>query len=137
MDAVFFVCAPEAARQVRSIDDVGEPAGDPLAVESPGALAGLISALDAEPRSALRQLRDATCQSFPIWTFAGACTASIAALDDDQVDAVAARWLAADAAALPDADPYQLALCLGALRDALHGAASDARLFVLLEEKAW
>jgi len=138
MEAVFFVCPPEAAHDVRSIDDVpGEPAGEPLAVASPGALAGLVQALGAESRGALRQLRDATCQSFPVWAFARGLASALASLDEREIDAVAERWLATHARELGDVDLYELSLCVAGLRNALGASAEDARLFVLLEEKAW
>jgi hypothetical protein len=138
MEAIFFVCGAGEAHDVRSSDDVpGEPAAEPLAVASPGALAGLVHALAPEARGALRQLRDATCQSFPVWTFARELASALASLDEREVDAIAERWLASHADDLGDADLYELSLCIAGLRDALGASADGARLFVLLEEKAW
>ncbi len=137
MEAVFFVGSPGEIGVVRSADDLPhEPAGDPLRLESPAALAGLVDSLGLGARGALRQLRDATCQSFPVWCFGREATSAIAAIDEADLDPVAERWLAAAGDSLPDADLYELSLCLGALRDAVR-RDEGARLFVLLEEKAW
>ena len=62
---------------------------------------------------------------------------ALASLDEREVDAIAERWLASHADDLGDADLYELSLCIAGLRDALGASADGARLFVLLEEKAW
>ena len=138
MHAVFFVCRPEEASGVSSIDDLpGDSAAEPLAVDSPGAVAGLVSALGAKLRESLGPLRDATCQSFPVWTFSQTFAAAIEGLDDGDLECVARRWLACTENAFRDADLYELSVCLGELRDAIRARAPEEQLFVLLEEKAW
>lgn len=138
MDAVFFVGIPSDANGVRSVEDLPhEPAGDPLPIESPGALAGLVAALGLDSRGALRQLRDTTCQSFPVWSFNRDAATAIATLDEAGADAVAERWLGAEGDALGDCDLYELTLCLGSMKQALQDGDLGSRLFVLLEEKAW
>ena len=138
MDAVFFVGIPNDAAGVRSVEDLPhEPAGDPLPIDSPGALAGLIAALGLDSKGALRQLRDTTCQSFPVWCFGRDASTAIAKLDEAGADAVAERWLAAEGDALGDCDLYELTLCLASMKDALRNGDLGSDLFVLLEEKAW
>ena len=81
-------------------------------------------------------IRDATCRSFPVWALGAEATRALGDLVGERADDVAARWHEAHGARL-DADPYELACCLGELQSAIAGATSGDGLFVLLEERAW
>ena len=138
MEAVFFVSRPEDARTVASIDDLPDgPASEAVVVDSPGAVSSLVTALGAEQSGGVRPLRDATCQSFPVWLFSREFCKALEALDDDDLDAVAWRWKTGAEEDLRDPDLFELAICLGELRDALRHREPEERLFVLLEEKAF
>ena len=135
MDALFFLSRHEQALGVAASDDLpAEPVADALQLDDPSALLGLADVLGVE--RGIRPLRDATCRSFPVWDLGDEITARIAALDDAEIDAAAERWHASGATHL-DADLYELASCLGDLREAVHGGYEGERLFVLLEERAW
>jgi len=137
MEAVFFVSAPGAAIGVACVDDLpGDPAAEPLAFDAPAALAGFVEALLGTARDALRPLRDATCQSFPVFSLSRELAAAVADLDATSLDAVAERWYERAADSLRDATPYDLSVCLGEIRDSLRASDDDERLYVLLEEKA-
>lgn len=138
MEAVFFSATPEDVERIRSADDlVEDPATAPLRVESPGAVIALGRALCGERGAALEPLRDATCQSFPVWTLAASAISSLRGLDAEGADAVAERWLDGAGADELDADLHELSICLVELRDAIRaGEGSGEALFVLFEEKA-
>lgn len=136
MEAVFFVSRSDDALRVTSSRDLSaEAAADPLRIEEPSPLAGLARVLGA--RHTPRPLRDATCRSFPVWDLGADLARRIAALDDAEIDDAAERWQKHDETSL-DADCWELACCLGDLREALRQrAAPDERLFALLEERPW
>jgi hypothetical protein len=135
MDALFFLARREAAAGVTCSRDLPvDPAAEPLRLEEPSPLAGLARVLGVPP--CVRPLRDATCRSFPVWELGAEITRRIAKLDDAEVDDVAERWQKHDETAL-DADLYELATCLGDLREAIRCGAEGESLFVLLEERAW
>ena len=135
MEALFFLTRRELALGVCASDDLpSEPVADALRIEDPSPLVGLADALQA--RGSVRPLRDATCRSFPVWDLGPELTRCIAALDDAEVDAAAERWQKRDETSL-DADLYELASCLGDLRDAIRAGQEGETLFVLLEERAW
>ena len=133
MDLVFFLAHPDDARQVASIDDLpGDVAAEPIPVEGPAALAELASMVGSSAGPATRQLRDATCRSYPVWVVADACREALAALDDERIDAVAESWKGCG-----DADLHERASCLGELREALRDRREGEELFVLFEERIW
>jgi hypothetical protein len=135
MDALFFLSRGEDALGVASSHDLPvEPIGAPLRIEDPSPLAGLSLVLGVERRA--RPLRDATCRSFPVWELGRDLTRRIGGLDDADLDRAAEQWLKHDETSL-DADLYELASCLGDLRDAIRAAEREEALFVLLEERAW
>ncbi len=138
MEALFFVSGRAAATGVRSEDDLPcEPLAPGLPVPGPEPLLALATALGVQTRGALSQLRDATCQSFPIWSLGPGLLRALLQLDDSQIDDTGQSWLEACGSARPDADLYEICLLLEALRAALR-EREDAthELFVLLEEKA-
>ena len=70
MEATFFVSNQKQAVRVRYYDDLPvDPIGEPLFIPSPKALVALASALSGREQGSMQPLRDATCQSFPIFTF--------------------------------------------------------------------
>ena len=88
MEALFFVCDRAAAMGVRSEDDLpSDPVGAGLPVPGLEVLLALATALRVKSAGAYSQLRDATCQSFPIWAMGPALVEALADLDDTQVDA--------------------------------------------------
>ena len=135
MDALFFLARGGDALGVTSSHDLPvDPAAAPLRLEDPSPLAGLAHVLDIERRA--RPLRDATCQSFPVWELGRDLTRRIAALGDAEIEDVAERWLKHDETSL-DADLFELTTCLADLREAIRAAERGESLFVLLEERAW
>ena len=136
MDALFFLTRREDALNVASSDDLPwEPVTDALSLEDPSPLVGLAEVLGVEPR--VRPLRDATCRSFPVWDLGSEITRRIAGLDDTEIEDAAERWQKRNGPAL-DADLYELAGCLGELRESIRAAGDEGEtLFVLLEERAW
>ena len=132
MEIVFFVARPEEAQAVASSADLpGDPAAEPIAVDSPEGLVALGAALGTTG-AVLRPLRDATCRSYPVWILSRALCERLARLDDEELDAVAGKWQPG-----ADADWHERASCLGELRDGLSRKAPDERLFALLEERAF
>jgi hypothetical protein len=112
--------------------------GAALPVPGLKTLRALATALDLEAESALGQLRDATCQSFPIWALEPRVLGALLALDDSRIDEVGKAWLEACGEAQPDADLHEISLLLEDLRTALQEREDAAHeLFVLLEEKAF
>lgn len=135
VDALFFLTRREDALGVASSDDLpSEPVTDALALADPSPLVALANALGAAAR--LQPLRDATCRSFPVWDLGPELTRRLAELDDAGVDLASEAWLEHASASL-DADAYELACCLGDLRDAVRAGSGGESLFVLLEERAW
>jgi len=120
---------------VASSDDLpSEPVADALRLEDPSPLLGLAHAFGVDGE--IRPLRDASCRSFPVWQLGCAITASIAGLEDAEIDAAALRWREHSEASL-DADLYELAGLLADLRAAIRNGDSGERIFVLLEERAF
>ena len=154
MEAVFFRVTREQAATVRSADDLeDDPSAEPLRVGSPGAFVVLAEILCGPGRRSLEQLRDATCQSFPVWSLSEEVVDALGALADHELDGVAETWLAKAGGDELDADLYELSTFLTDLRTALgtdtqnalgnepenaSGADSKGKeqLFVLFEEKA-
>lgn len=135
MEALFFRCLREQAVGVASSDDLPtEPVADALRIEDPSPLAGLARLLEVDRHP--RPLRDATCRSFPVWDLGRDLGLRIAGLDDDEIDDLAEAWQKHDETSL-DADLYELAECLGDLREAVRAGEARESLFVLLEERAW
>jgi hypothetical protein len=132
MELVFFVARPEDALGVCSSHDLpGDMAGDPVLADGPGALQGLAEALTEGPGPAFSPLRDTTCRSYPVWSLSKPLCSRLEALDEMEIDEVVGRWHPH-----PDADGFDRASCLSALRDALLDRGRDEALFVLLEERA-
>ncbi len=138
MEATFFICRRERALGVRDIDGLpAEPVGEPLRGDATGALFALVGILTSAARGAIQPLRDATCQSFPVWSFAPEVVDALVAMSDPDIDRVAQAWLENETSQELDADAYELSLLLGELRQELSARDdSEMELFVLLEEKA-
>jgi len=138
MEALFFTATREGATRVRSLEDLeDEPAAEPLRVDSPGAVVALAVVLCGSGRGSIEQLRDATCQSFPVWSLSAAFANALSSLADEDIDSIADAWLEKAGAAEVDADPYELTTCLADLRRALaEGRDGGEELFVLFEERA-
>ena len=141
MEAIFFIARTEEALGLRSSHDLPvEPAAEPLPLESPDLIVLLASLLLPGAR-AVRPLRDATCQSFPVWDFEPALSDRIAALPDDEIERLAERVSRELEKQAPGCDRGELEMllepCLQDLRQALRERGPHQRLFVLLEEKAW
>lgn len=138
MEVLFFLATRDDAGGIRSIDDLqDDPAAEPLEVESPGALVALAFALCGSSNGALEQLRDATCQSFPVWALSAEFVAALESLSESDMDRVAESWLEKAGEHEVAADLYELTTCLTDLRDALLARQNrEAELFALLEEKA-
>jgi len=142
MEAIFFMSAPNEARRVRSeldLDDdfAGEQAGEPLCIASPAALRALSGSLGLDPKTSVAPLTDATCQSFPIWVFAGAFSRCLRELGDEALEGAAEVWLADDSMAEGDCDLYELSSLVEELRRCVRASVqTDARVCVLIEEKA-
>jgi len=135
VDALFFMAHPDAAAGVSSSHDLPtDPIAEPLRVETPSPVVALAEALGPGGRAG--PLRDATCRSFPAWRFDAEIRRRVAALDDEAIDAIAERWMKLAGPDL-DADLFELATCLGDLRDAVRSADPAERLFVLLAERAF
>ena len=138
MEAIVFSSTPGLATQIRSADDLVEGfVAEPLVVSSPRVFAALAEAAGLPGASALAPLRDATCQSFPVWTMAPALSACFAGLPDEALDDLVLRWRSGLEKEAIDADPYELATWLAELQAELRETRDDAEsLFVLFEEKA-
>jgi len=132
------VAEREASLGVASWDDIPtDPIGDPVRAESPALLTALARILGSEGRASVSPLRDATCRSFPVWEFDRALGQRLAGLSAGALEALAAEWHEASAAAHPEADLAELQELLAELRHALSAdGASGAYLYALLEEKA-
>ena len=138
MEATFFTCLRQDAVGVSAIDDLPcDPAGEPVRIESAGVLSALARALCGDGASRVEPLRDATCRSFPVFEFASGVAQALAGLDEARIDEVAESWLADASCRGADIDLHETACLLTEIRDALRDSeAPEARLFVLLEEKA-
>ncbi len=139
MEATFFVANQQQAIGVRQYDDLPvDPIGDPLVVQSPKALGALAAALSGAESGSIQPLRDATCQSFPIFTFEPSVVRALVELPEDDLDAVAQAWLDAGNWNEGETDLYELTLVLRELQEGL-GAIRNLgeRLYILLEEKAY
>ena len=133
MEIVFFLAQPHEARGVTSSEDLpGDGAIESLPVDGLAVLLGLGQALGPENGPVARQLRDATCQSFPVWMLVDSFCQRLEVLDEEQVDSHAEAWQA-DA----KSDLYERTTCLMALRDALRARQDGECLFALLEERAF
>ena len=137
MEATFFVCSRGDAIGVRSIDDLPvDPAGESLPLESTGVLSALARGLGGTAAGKLEPLRDATCQSFPVFEFADGASAALAEMDDDAIDELGESWLADPGWQGADVDLHEATTLLVEIRQALRDATPETALFVLLEEKA-
>lgn len=135
MDALFFLACREDAMGVSASDDLpSAPVANALRLENPSALRELALILEVERPP--RPLRDATCRSFPVWELGPALSNRICALSNAAIDDTAEQWQKSAETSL-DADLYELAGCLGDLREALRASAASESLYVLLEERAW
>ncbi|MBW2272977.1 MAG: hypothetical protein JRG96_06880 [Deltaproteobacteria bacterium] len=138
MDATFFTAQRPAAMSVSAWDDIpDEPAAEALRIPDPGALTALGKLLCGEGKTLVAPLRDATCRSFPVWSFDPALSRRIAELDDTEIDGLAERWQRDPGCAGMEGDLYELSTLLADLREALRQRPdSGEELFVLLEQKA-
>lgn len=135
MEVTFFVCRSDDAVGVAHADDLPvDPAAEPLRMPGLETLRSLLVQLGGVEAARLEPLRDATCQSFPVFELAAA--APLGALAPDSVEPVAAAWR--DQADWRGEPPDLDVLCelLDDLRVAVAAAGGDEKLFVLLEEKA-
>lgn len=131
MEATFFESSRGEAAGVASLDDLpGEPVGESLRFESLAWLRRLAELVGLPASDFGEPLRDATCQSFPVWELGDRMCERVARLSDQSLDVAAERWVDA---AVADADAHELCELLCALRQAL---AEGASLYVLIEEKA-
>ncbi|MFT5444099.1 MAG: hypothetical protein ACI8W3_003151 [Myxococcota bacterium] len=139
MDATFFVANQKQAVRVRHFDDLPvDPLADPLFIQSPKALTALASAVSGSQQPPMQPLRDATCQSFPIFTFEPAVVKALSKLNDEEVDEVAERWLEAANWEDGEVDLYELSEFLKELNQGLGGVRNiGEHLYILLEEKAY
>ena len=132
MELVFFIARPEDARGVASSHDLpGEMAAEPIRADGFAALTALGERVDAGPQPAFRQLRDATCCSYPVWSVSDAVCTRLQGLDDEQIDGLAELWQPH-----PESDVFDRSGCLAALREGLGVRAAGEALFVLIEERA-
>ncbi|MDG2049054.1 MAG: hypothetical protein P8M78_02720 [Myxococcota bacterium] len=133
MELVFFIALPEDAVRVSTIDDLGtEPAAEPIAVAGPRVLTDLVGCVVPEGSNLrVEPLRDATCQSFPVWSIPENFCTALAPMEEDELDARAASWSTGS-----ETDPYERSMELTDLRDALRHRSPGQRLYALLEERA-
>ena len=133
MELVFFIALPEEAVQISTMDDLGaDPAAEPIAVVGPRVLKDLMSCVVSQGSNLrVEPLRDATCQSFPVWSIPERFCAALAPMEEEELDARAASWSTGS-----DTDPYERAMELTELRDAVRHRSPGQRLYALLEERA-
>lgn len=140
MEATFFVARHQQAVGIRHYDDLPvEPIGEPLEVVSFKTLIALTQALaGTDQEGPLLPLRDATCQSFPIFTFPPSVAKALANVVEDDLDDIAQVWL--ESADWDEEGPElcelsdflkELKVGIGAIRNL------GERLYILLEEKAY
>jgi hypothetical protein len=139
MEATFFVSNQKQAVRVRHYDDLPvDPIGEPLCIPSPKALVALASALSGHEQGPMRPLRDATCQSFPIFTFEPGVVRALVNLSEEEVDEIAASWIDGANWDEGDVDLCELSDFLKELREGLGSIRNlGERLYILLEEKAY
>ena len=138
MEAIVFSSTAAGATRIRSADDLeAEFVAEPLVVSSPRVFALLAQAAGLEEIAALIPLRDATCQSFPVWILARALSESLAELSEDQMENLIERWREGLGDEALDADPYELSIWIAEIQAAWQESErADEQLFVLFEEKA-
>jgi len=139
MEATFFVSNQKQAVRVRQYDDLPvDPIGEPLCIPSLKALVALASALSGEEQGPMQPLRDATCQSFPIFTFEPGVVRALANLSEESIDEIAQSWIERANWDEGDVDLHELSNFLKELQEGL-GAIRNLgeRLYILLEEKAY
>lgn len=139
MHACFFRASVASAQRVRSSQDIGvDWIAEPLALGMPGALPALLRSMGGVDLAGFSQLRDATCQSFPVWSLGAAAVTWLGGATDAELETLAASWASHPDSAEMDADLHELDELLGVMRAAcLECASDDQRLFVLLEETAF
>jgi hypothetical protein len=139
MEATFFVAKQQQAIGVRQYDDLPvEPIGEPLEIPSFKTLVALAAAVSGDAQGPMKPLRDATCQSFPIFSFEPSVIKALANATEDEIDDIARLWL--DDADWDDQGPdlYELSEFLRELKAGI-GAIRNfgERLYILLEDKAY
>ncbi len=138
MEAIVFGSTTDLATRIRSADDLdAEFVAEPLVVSSLRVFAILARAAGLENAAALEPLRDATCQSFPVWIVAKALSESLVGLSADQLDDLVERWREGLGDEALEADPHELSTWLAETQEAVQESeGADEQLFVLFEEKA-
>ena len=138
MEAIVFSSTSARATRIRSADDLdAEFVAEPLVISSPRVFAILAQAAGLGKGAALAPLRDATCQSFPVWIVARALSESLFGLSENQLDDLVERWREGLGDEALDADPYELSTWLVEIQAALQESdRANEQLFVLFEEKA-
>jgi hypothetical protein len=138
LEATFFVASPADATGVTCIDDLPvDPAGESIRIGGVAWIRALGPLLGLVDRLALEPIRDATCQSFPVFGLGADAASRIAGLGDERLDEVAGEWLETTPVGEHDFDLHELSELLRALREALSACSGvDEGLYVLLEEKA-
>jgi len=139
MEATFFIAKQQQAVGVRHFDDLPvDPISEPLQIPSTKALIALATVLSGQDQGPMQPLRDATCQSFPIFTFEPTVVRAIARLSEDEIDGIAELWLDTEAWDDGDADIYELSTFLNELQEGIGTIRNlGERLYILLEEKAY
>ena len=90
MEATFFVAKQQQAIGVRQYDDLPvEPIGEPLEIPSFKTLVALAAAVSGDAQGPMKPLRDATCQSFPIFSFEPSVIKALANATEDEIDDIA------------------------------------------------
>lgn len=139
MEATFFVAKQQQAIGVRHYDDLPvEPIGEPLEIASCKTLVALAAAISGGEQGPLQPLRDATCQSFPIFTFEPSVVKALTNLIEDDIDDIARLWLETAEWDGGDPDLYELSDFLKELKAGIGTIRNlGERLYILLEEKAY
>lgn len=139
MEATFFVAKQQQAVGVRHFGDLPvDPVTDPLQIPSIKVLIALASVVLGQDQGPMQPLRDATCQSFPIFTFEPAVVDTISRYSEQEIDDAARLWLDSAAWDDGDVDLYELSLFLKELQDGIRMIRNiGERLYILLEEKAY
>ncbi|MFP8871511.1 MAG: hypothetical protein VCB43_08840 [Myxococcota bacterium] len=139
MEATFFIAKQQQALGVRHFDDLPvDPVTEPLCIPSTKTLAALATVVLGQEQGAMQPLRDATCQSFPIFSFEPAVVRTIGRYSEDEIDNVAELWLETGAWDDGDADAYELSTFLTELQEGIGTIRNiGERLYILLEEKAY
>jgi hypothetical protein len=139
MEATFFVARQQQAVGVRHFGDLPvDPVTEPLQIPSAKVLIALASVVLGQEQGPMQPLRDATCQSFPIFTFEPAVVDTISHYSQEEIEDTAKLWLDSTAWDDGDVDLYELSLFLKELRDGIGMIRNiGERLYILLEEKAY